>query len=193
MTSQAYYTIYQITNLINGKIYIGAHKTQDLNDNYMGSGIALKESFEKHGLENFQKDILYTFDNPEDMFDKEIEIVNEDFINRKDTYNMKLGGCGGWDHTDRRANSIKNWSNPEYVKKHSEAMSKVTSDPEYRKKMSESLRKKCADPEYRKVLSKATKGRIWIRSLDDNTEKLIPKEEPIPNGWSKGRLPYKTK
>ena len=32
-----FYTIYQITNIANDKIYIGAHKTSDTNDGYMSS------------------------------------------------------------------------------------------------------------------------------------------------------------
>jgi len=33
-----YNYIYLITNTINGKIYIGKHSTDDLKDDYMGSG-----------------------------------------------------------------------------------------------------------------------------------------------------------
>ena len=37
-----FYTVYKITNLINGKIYFGQHITKDLLDDYMGSGTDLK-------------------------------------------------------------------------------------------------------------------------------------------------------
>jgi hypothetical protein len=75
-----FYTIYKITNKINGKVYIGSHKTRTLDDNYMGSGKYLLRAIEKHGEDNFTKEILYVFDNPEEMYTKEAELVNDDFL-----------------------------------------------------------------------------------------------------------------
>lgn len=89
-----YYTVYKTTNLINGKFYVGIHETLYPYDNYHGSGLFLKKAFKKYGISNFKKEVLYVFDNKDDMVNKEKEIVNEEFVRRKETYNMALGGFG---------------------------------------------------------------------------------------------------
>jgi hypothetical protein len=95
---KTYYIIYKITNKINGKFYIGSHKTKNLDDNYMGSGKYLKYAQAKHGMHNFIKEILFVYDTPDEMYAKEAEIVNVDFVAEQNTYNLKLGGYGGFDH-----------------------------------------------------------------------------------------------
>lgn len=87
-----HYLVYKTTCLINGKIYIGQHQTYDPNDNYLGSGIELNEDIKKFGRENFKREILFDFDNLNDMDNKEKELVTEEFVARPDTYNMRVGG-----------------------------------------------------------------------------------------------------
>jgi len=94
LKKKRHYLVYQITNLINQKIYIGIHSTENVDDGYMGSGSYLKVAIKKHGIENFVKEILFDFDNAEEMILKESELVDRKFIARKDVYNIKLGGEG---------------------------------------------------------------------------------------------------
>lgn len=93
-----YFTVYQITNNLNNYIYIGVHKTRNINDNYFGSGDIIKRVVKKYGKECFTKTILFVFNDSESMYKKEAEIVNENFVKRNDTYNIKIGGIGGFDH-----------------------------------------------------------------------------------------------
>lgn len=58
----------------------------------MGSGSKLRNAIKKYGIESFEKKTLYIFDNKKDALKKEYEIVNEEFVNRKDTYNLTIGG-----------------------------------------------------------------------------------------------------
>jgi hypothetical protein len=89
------YIIYKITNTKNKKIYIGKHQTENINDNYFGSGVALEKAIKKYGKDLFIKEILFIFDNEDEMNNKEKEIVTEKFIASRYNYNMGVGGEGG--------------------------------------------------------------------------------------------------
>lgn len=95
-----FYLIYQIRNKVNGKIYIGKHKTDNKDDDYMGSGKYLKAAQSHYGIENFEKIILFECFSEEEMNRKEAELVNQEFIDRDDTYNIILGGDGGWSYVN---------------------------------------------------------------------------------------------
>jgi group I intron endonuclease len=95
MNPKKHNLVYKITNIINGKIYIGRHVTNKLDDGYMGSGFQIQKAIEKYGIENFIKEILFDYDNIEDMMKKEAELVCEEFVNRSDVYNVSMGGPGG--------------------------------------------------------------------------------------------------
>lgn len=93
-----YYIIYRIHNLVNGKCYIGKHKTDNLNDGYMGSGKNIKRAIKKYGIENFIKEIVCLCNSKESMNQMEKSLVSP--IIPKLMYNIAPGGKGGWDYVN---------------------------------------------------------------------------------------------
>ena len=89
------YYIYRITNLINGKTYIGQHKYKKLDDSYMGSGVYLAKAKNKYGIENFKKEILYSRIQYRETADdvERFAIAKERAIGKAE-YNIADGGQG---------------------------------------------------------------------------------------------------
>ena len=204
------YYLYQITNLVNNKIYVGVHKTTDMNDGYMGSGKVIIRAIKKHGIDNFKKVILETFTSAKEMYSREKEVVTDDFLLREDVYNLRRGGQGGFDfinktglnHKDREASlpirlvALKKGRdtqkrlgscNTKFLipgfksDEHQLKMIKNANSPE-------AILKKQATWE-KTGRSKKEKnsqfGTMWITNNQEN--KKIKNSEPIPDGWRRGR------
>lgn len=83
--------VYKTTNLITGKIYIGANFTN--NSNYLGSGKLLKLAILEFGRKNFSKEILECCKTLEELNIREkywIKFYNSQ--NREIGYNISSGG-----------------------------------------------------------------------------------------------------
>jgi hypothetical protein len=97
-----YHIVYLTTNLINNKIYVGKHSTYNLEDGYLGSGIALNRAIKKYGEVNFKRTVLHFCLTEIQALDIEASIVDTHFIQRVDTYNIALGGGSGWYHVSKQ-------------------------------------------------------------------------------------------
>lgn len=115
------YTIYKTTNKINGRYYIGAHKTNKPNDHYMGSGLAIKRAIKYYGRENFEKTVIAVVDTEQQMYNMERELV-EQHIDDPLCYNLMEGGVGGFEHINsKRHLYINPMKDPLIVKKNLES------------------------------------------------------------------------
>lgn len=190
-----YYYCYQITNKLNNKIYIGVHKTKNVDDEYMGSGKQLLRAIKKYGIENFKKTIISNFNSEHEMFDFEQNIVNEIFLKRKDVYNLKIGGFGGWTknhtrfkgkkHTKESKEKIGNKSKNRIIANKTRIkLSKLATGrkmkEETKKKISKSLRGSKKTEETKRKMSLANLGKKYPER-DKKIYKNRPKRYWISN------------
>lgn len=90
--------VYEITNKINNKKYIGKRSCNcDIKeDTYMGSGKYLWNAYKKYGLNNFQKEVLKICDTEQEALEYEKKLISKLNATRSsDYYNIAEGGQGG--------------------------------------------------------------------------------------------------
>jgi group I intron endonuclease len=204
-----FYLVYKITNTVNGKTYIGCHKTKDKNDGYMGSGKLLKRAIQKYGADKFTKEIIAECSCSEEMFAKEKELV----ILNDMSYNMKSGGEGGFDYLNETGLNTS-WKNKEERdNKISKSIKhKWDTDPNFAKSVRDrlgirtdnfiesakvSFLGKSHTDKTKEKIKRAVSGKhvgslnsqygtVWI--TDGVANKKINKTDSIPDGWRRGRV-----
>lgn len=108
------FIVYMTINTVNNYIYVGVHKTLTPYefDGYLGNGIYVnrpntyeksktkfQQAVKEFGPKSFVRKLINVFDNEEEAYLLEKDIVNPEFLSRDDVYNMVLGGCFGWDNS----------------------------------------------------------------------------------------------
>lgn len=199
-----FWCIYRITNLINGKTYIGQHKYKKLDDSYMGSGTLIKRAIKKHGIENFKKEILYSrIQYRETADDMERFAIKKERAIGKAEYNLANGGNGTGTVSDETKQKISKarsgkptWNkgkpmSEEYKIKLSMAHKGQVAwnkgkkckplSEETKKKISESQKGKKMSEETRRKMSESQKGKKMSeetrRKLSESHKGKHPSEE----------------
>lgn len=107
MKEKKHNLIYQITNLVNGKIYIGRHSTNNINDNYFGSGKEITKEVKLLGRDSFKKELLFDFPTGQEMIDKEIELLTREFVESDSNYNLGSGQGGVFTHDEEARQKLR--------------------------------------------------------------------------------------
>jgi group I intron endonuclease len=169
------YVIYEVTNLVNGKTYIGQHITDDLEDSYLGSGKALKAAIKKYGRDNFRREILLFARNEQALNILEMMAVTPEFCERKDNYNLKEGGNSGRPNAEIREKMRQKKLGP---RNHNYGKPKTA---EWIAKIKAANTGRKASEETRKKMSEAGKGR---RHTEETRKKIGAASSALPRTTS---------
>lgn len=115
--------VYQTTNKINNKKYIGiTHYSRIDHESYLGSGKIIKWALRKYGKDAFKKEILEECASFEDLIEAEGKWISKyDATDSMEFYNIMPGGHGGYSegqkkywsqYTAEERKTARNWGKP---------------------------------------------------------------------------------
>ena len=100
--------IYLTENKIDGKKYIGMHKSNIFDHTYYGTGKIIKQALKKYGKENFTCIILEWGESKEDLQEKERKWIEKySASNNSDFYNISIGGTGDFERSQETKNKLR--------------------------------------------------------------------------------------
>lgn len=114
MQEEVHY-LYKITNLVNGKLYIGVTKNpkhrmrQHFHNKKQNKNSIIRKAVNKYGPENFKFEVV-CIGNKEYIYDLEVKVIAL-YNTIEDGYNIKPGGIGGAGHKV----SVRSDDSPVYV------------------------------------------------------------------------------
>lgn len=177
--------VYKWTNLLNNKWYIGSHKGKTT-DGYTASGVLIRQSFEKHGMDNFVREILY--EGP-DFVKEEARILTElNAAKDNKSYNMintasdNFDGyrVSGDDHHMKRPEIAKKVSDAKKGRPNGHTGMKHTEEAKERMRIAQQnrnythsdatkakMRGRVRSEEHKQNLSNSRKGRPWSQARWD--------------------------
>lgn len=188
--------IYLTTNLINGKKYIGKHRSETFDVNYKGSGKYLSKAIEKYGFDNFTTEILKECNSLEDLNASEIEyIAKYNAVASDDFYNLANGGEG---NTSKRTEETikrlqKSLTGRKLSKEHKLHVSESKKGKRIGYKMSEETKRKISIANKGRVFSEEHKKKIvesrkrngsYVVSEETIKKQSLSHKNQIP--WNKG-------
>lgn len=173
--------IYKTTCLVTNRYYIGMHSTNNIEDGYMGSGLRLRRSIRKYGIEQHKKEIIKFFDTRNLLIEAEIKLITPEMILDKNCMNMMSGGTGGWVSKEVQLKCSKAGGKA--------SGEKFKNDENYRLLTLNKLKK--ASEKLIETGVNKRKGRGKGRTHSNETKKLMSDIRSI-NGVGKGNSQYGT-
>lgn len=158
---------YIVTNITNGKKYVGMHCSESMQDDYLGSGKAIKRAVQIYGRDNFIKEILCLCDDLQQAHLNESKYIEMYDTLSPNGYNLNTTGglmCSGGLYSEESKSRISN-----------ALKGRKLTDEHKEKVRLANIGRECT---WKDKISKANKGRVLT---DEHKQKLSASHKEKPS------------